>query len=197
MLSNQASGRNKMVCLTHDLVVAPPAPDALSAALARRAGFGAVYHGGGGLRYARAVSEALLTATELAGATRAITERVDGAAVVDAGIGFGDAVHMARTVRLLEQAGAAAMAIEGQVSPKRAHRHKGAEHLVPTEEMVGRIRAALVARKGATPVVIVRCNPLSHEGIARTRDRIAAVTTGSTVPLAATPLPLALVPGRA
>src|SRR5918912_599757 len=104
-----------------ELVVAPLALDALSAALARRTGFDAVYLGGGGLGYARGVSEALLTATEVAEATRAITERVDVDVIVDATTGFGDAVHVSRTVRLLEQAGAAAIEIEDQVAPKRAH----------------------------------------------------------------------------
>ena len=213
MASTQAMFRSKMLRPASELVLAPLALDALSAALAKRVGFGAVYLGGGGFGYQRAVSEALLTATELAEATRAITERVDIAVVVDAGVGFGDAVHMARTVRLLEQSGAAAMEIEDQVSPKRAHHHKGIEHLVPTEEMAGRIRAALDARKGDTPVVIVRCNALSHEGIAGTTERMAAyegagaellmlmprsaeefaaVTNGSSVPLAA----MTIGPGR-
>src|SRR5829696_3585913 len=132
-----------------ELVVAPLALDALSAALAKRTGFYAVYLGGGGLGYARGVSEALLTATELAEATRAICERVDVAVVVDGGVGFGDAVHMARTIRLIEQAGAAAIEIEDQVAPKRAHHHKGIEHLVTTDEMAGKIAAAVDARQSA------------------------------------------------
>lgn len=74
-------------------VVAPLAIDALSAALAKRVGFSEVYLGGGGLGYQRAVTEALRTASELAEATRAITERVDIAVIVDGGVGFGDAVQ--------------------------------------------------------------------------------------------------------
>ncbi len=166
----------------------------------------AVYLGGGGLGYQRGVTEALLTATELAEATRAITERVDIAVVVDGGVGFGDAVHMARTIRLLEDAGAAAVEIEDQVSPKRAHHHKGVEHLVPAEEMAGRIRAAAEARRDGDFVIIVRCNAFAHEGIeptlerlriyedagadmlmpmARGADQFAAATRGSAAPLAA------------
>ncbi|MBI2767022.1 MAG: isocitrate lyase/PEP mutase family protein [Chloroflexi bacterium] len=205
-MSPNEAFRKRMTRPAAELVVAPLALDALSAALARRAGFDAVYLGGGGLGYARGVSEALLTATEVAEATRAITERVEIAVVVDAGVGFGDAVHMARSVRLFEQAGAAAIEIEDQVSPKRAHHHKGVEHLVPAEEMAGRIRAALDARHGADPLVIVRCNAFSHEGIDATLERVAiyedagaemimlmprnadeaaATTRGTSVPLAA------------
>src|SRR5689334_6641743 len=98
-----------------ELEVAPLALDALSAGLARQAGFGTVYVGGGGLGYARGVSEALLTVTEVAETSRAIAECVDVAVVVDATTGFGDALHTARTVRLLEQAGAAAVEIEDQL----------------------------------------------------------------------------------
>lgn len=196
-----------------ELVVAPLALDALSAALARRVGFDAIYLGGGGLGYQRGVTEALLTASELAEATRAITERVEIAVIVDGGVGFGDAVHMARTIRLIEGAGAAGIEIEDQVSPKRAHHHKGVEHLVPAEEMAGRIRAAVDARRDRDFQVIVRCNAFSHEGIeptlerlaiyqeagadllmpmARGDDQFAAATAGSRVPLAA----MVIGPGR-
>jgi len=164
--------RERMQRPATELVVAPLALDPLSAAMARQAGFDAVYLGGGGLGYARGVSEALLTATELAEACRAITERVDVAVVVDGGIGFGDAVHMWRSVRMLEQAGAAAVEIEDQVAPKRAHHHKGVEHLVGAAEMAGRIEAARDARHGDTPVVIVRCNSFAHEGTDATLERL-------------------------
>ena len=168
------SFRARMLRPAAELVTAPLALDALSAALARKVGFSAVYLGGGGLGYQRAVTEALLTATELAEATRAITERVDIAVVVDGGVGFGDAVHMARTIRLLEDAGAAAVEIEDQVAPKRAHHHRGVEHLVSAEEMVGRIRAASEARRAGDLVIIVRCNAFAHEGIEPTLERLAA-----------------------
>lgn len=202
-----------MVRPASELVLAPLALDALSAALAKKVGFSAIYLGGGGLGYQRAVTEALLTATELAEATRAITERVEIAVVVDGGIGFGDAVHMARTIRLIEDAGAAAIEIEDQVAPKRAHHHKGVEHLVPAEEMAGRIRAAVDARRDTDFVIIARCNSFAHEGVEatlermtlyaeagadmlmavpRTAEQFEAATTGSTVPLAA----MLIGPGR-
>jgi methylisocitrate lyase len=181
------SFRARLVRRAPELVVAPLALDALSAALAVQCGFDSVYLGGGGLGYQRAVSEALLTATEMAEACRAITERVDVSVVVDGGIGFGDAVHMARSVRLLEQAGAAAVEIEDQVAPKRAHHHKGVEHLVAKEEMAGRIAAARDARRGDYPVIIVRCNSLSHEGVQRTLERLAAYTEAGAELLMAMP----------
>ena len=170
----RTSFRGRMRRPVAELTIAPLALDALSAALARRVGFDAVYLGGGGLGYARGVSEALLTATELAEVTRAITERVEVAVVVDGGVGFGDALHMARTVRLIEQAGACAIEIEDQVAPKRAHHHKGVEHLVPIEEMAGKIRAAADARQDRDFVIIARCNAIRHEGLERALERGAA-----------------------
>jgi 2-methylisocitrate lyase-like PEP mutase family enzyme len=212
-MSNRIAFRNAMKRPAPGLVLAPLALDALSAALAKRVGFSSIYLGGGGLGYQRAVTEALLTATELAEATRAITERVDINVIVDGGVGFGDAVHMARTIRLIEDAGAAAIEIEDQVSPKRAHHHKGVEHLVPPGEMAGRIRAAVEARRDRNFVIIARCNAFAHEGVERTLERFAlyqeagadmlmpmprgedqfsAAASGSTVPLAA----MVIGPGR-
>ncbi len=155
------------------LVVAPLALDALSAALAKRVGFDTVYLGGGGLGYQRAVTEALLTTTELCEATRAITERVDVNVVVDGGIGFGDPVHLARMMRMLEDAGAAAVEIEDQVAPKRVHHHKGVEHLVTAGEMADRIKAAVDARRDPDFLIIARCNAFAHEGIEATLERLA------------------------
>ncbi len=156
------------------MVVAPLALDALSAAVARQVGFDTVYVGGGGLGYARGISEALLTVTEVAEVTRAIAECVDVDVVVDATNGFGDAVHAARTVRLLEQAGAAAVEIEDQLAPKRAHHHKGHDHMIALEEMVGKIEAAVGARTDPDLIVIVRTNALTHDGLDDALERAAA-----------------------
>jgi 2-methylisocitrate lyase-like PEP mutase family enzyme len=156
------------------LVVAPLALDALSAALARQVGFDTVYVGGGGLGYARGVSEALLTLTEVAEVTRAITERVDVDVVVDATTGFGDAVHASRTMRVLEQAGAAAIELEDQLAPKRAHHHKGIDHMIPAEEMVGKIAAAADARTDPGVLLIARTNALTHDGLDDALQRAAA-----------------------
>ncbi len=173
-MPDRAAFRARMVRPATELVVAPLALDALSAAIAREVGFDTVYLGGGGLGYQRAVSEALLTATEVAEATRAITERVDVNVIVDGGVGFGDPVHLARAVRTLEQAGAAGVEIEDQVAPKRVHHHKGVEHLVSKQEMVDRIRVAVDARRDRGFVIIARCNAISHDGVAAALERAAA-----------------------
>jgi 2-methylisocitrate lyase-like PEP mutase family enzyme len=173
-MSTRAAFRSTLARPAGAPVIAPLALDALSAALAREVGFDAVYLGGGALGYARGTSEALLTVTEVAEATRAITERVDVDVVVDATNGFGDAVHTARTVRLLEQAGAAAIEIEDQIAPKRAHHHKGIDHMVDLDVMVGKIETAAAARTDPDLLLIVRCNALAHDGLDDALERAAA-----------------------
>ena len=87
-------------------VLAPVCLDPLAARLIEQLGFGAGYLSGGALGFSLAVSEALLTVTEIATATRQITQRSALPLIVDIGVGFGDAVHVSRTIREAEAAGA-------------------------------------------------------------------------------------------
>ena len=146
-----------------DVVFAPLALDALTARIAEQAGFQAVYVSGGALGYAHAVSEALLTLSELADATRHVASRSDIAVIADAGVGFGDAVHVARTVQELQNAGAAAIEIEDQVAPKRVSHHRGIEHLVPAEEMAAKVEYAVRARTDDDLLVIARTGAVKNE----------------------------------
>jgi 2-methylisocitrate lyase-like PEP mutase family enzyme len=151
-----------------ELTVAPLALDGLAAALAKQMGFDAVYLGGGALGYARGVSEALLTSTEVADVVRIITERVDINVIVDGTTGFGDPVHVARTVRLVEQAGAAAIEIEDQPAPKRAHHQKhqgGNDLIIPIRDMADKVSTAVAARQDPDFLVIARCNALYNDRI--------------------------------
>ena len=104
--------------------------DALSARVAQNAGFTKGYVSGGALGYAHAVSEALLTLDELCDVVRHVTARSDLQIIADAGVGFGDAAHVTRSISQLEAAGAWAIEIEDQVAPKRVSHHRGIEQLV-------------------------------------------------------------------
>jgi methylisocitrate lyase len=84
--------------------------------------------------------------------------------MVDAGAGWGEPLHVTRTVRVLEAAGAAAIKIEDQIFPKRAHYHKGIEHVIPVEEMVAKIKAALRARRDPDTVIIARTDAFRTDG---------------------------------
>jgi methylisocitrate lyase len=164
----------KMVRPAPELVIAPLALDPFSAMIAQRAGYDTVYVGGGGLGYALGISEALLTANDMAEATRRVVDRTGLAAVVDGGVGFGDAIHTAQTVKMIERAGACAIELEDQVAPKRAHHHKDIEHLVSIEEMNGKLKAALDARTDNDFLVIARCNASQVEGMESALERCAA-----------------------
>ncbi len=146
-------------------VLAPVCLDPLAARLIEQLGFGAGYLSGGALGFSLAVSEALLTVTEIATATRQITQRSALPLIVDIGVGFGDAVHVSRTIREAEAAGAAAVELEDQVAPKRAHHHRGVEHLVPLEEMVGKIEEAVRAREDDGMLLIARTGGVRNESL--------------------------------
>lgn len=146
-----------------EVVFAPLALDALTARIAQQAGFKAVYVSGGALGYAHAVSEALLTLDELVDATRHVVARSDVAVIADAGVGFGDAVHMTRTIREIEATGAAAVEIEDQVAPKRVSHHRGIEHLVPAEVMAAKVEQAVRTRRDADFLVIARTGAVRNE----------------------------------
>lgn len=147
------------------LTVAPLCLNPLMARIAQETGFTCGYLSGGALGFELAVSEALLTITEVSSYARQITSRSDISLIVDAGVGFGDAVHAWRTCRDIEATGAVALEIEDQVSPKRVHHHKGVEHLVSMSEMEGKIRETVAARDDPNFTVIARTSAIANESI--------------------------------
>jgi methylisocitrate lyase len=78
--------------------------------------------------------------------------------VLDAGGGWGDPMHISRTIALAQAAGFAAIEIEDQLLPRRVAHHVGIEHLVPTEFMVEKIRAAIAARTDPGFIIVARTN---------------------------------------
>jgi len=152
-------------------VFAPVCLDPVSARLIERLGYGAAYLSGGGLGFQLAVSEALLTLSEVAETTRRIAARSEIPLIVDGGVGFGDPVHAWRAVRELEAAGAAAIELEDQIAPKRAHHHKGIEHLAPLEAMVDKVRTAVEARRDPDFLIIARTGGVRNESFERAVER--------------------------
>jgi len=138
--------------------------DPYTARVAETLGIQCVHLGGYQLGAHLVISEPLVSLTELANTTRYITAAVKIPLVVDAGAGFGEPLHVMRTVRELERAGAAGMHIEDQIYPKRAHYHIGIEHVVPRDEMVAKIRAALAARTNPDFVIMARTDAMHTEG---------------------------------
>jgi methylisocitrate lyase len=142
------------------LVEAPVVFNPLSAKLAEAAGFPALYLGGGGLGYIQCVTEANLTVTEMARIGIDIRTMCRLPLILDGACGFGDPMHLHRTINLVEAAGFAAIEIEDQLLPKRAHHHIGIEHMIPPELMAAKIREAVRARRGSDFVIIGRTNAL-------------------------------------
>jgi 2-methylisocitrate lyase-like PEP mutase family enzyme len=153
----------------------PGAPNALTARIIEAAGFAAVYVTGAGLAnsYLGAPDLGLTTVTEVADHVAAIREAVSVPVIVDADTGFGNALNMRRTVRLLERAGANAIQIEDQVFPKRCGHFDGKE-VIPTPEMVGKIKAAADARDDPGLMIIARTDARATEGMDRALDRARA-----------------------
>ena len=148
--------------------------DPLTARLSRQAGFELGYLSGGALGYSYAVSEALLTLTEIADCARRIVTRSDVELLVDVGVGFGDPVHVARMVWEIEATGAAAIEIEDQVAPKRVSHHRGIEHLVPQDVMVQKIEQAAAARTSDEFLIIARTGAVKNESLELAIARLRA-----------------------
>ena len=147
------------------ILVAPGVYDALTAHLAERAGFSAVYVSGAAIAYTRLGRPdiGLVAMSEVADTVALIRDRVGSHLIVDADTGYGNALNVARTVRLFERAGANAIQIEDQAFPKRCG-HLDNKTLIPAQEMVGKIKAALDARHSRETLVIARTDAIAVEG---------------------------------
>ncbi len=141
-----------------DLVVAPVALNPIMARLAEEAGFKAIYMSGGSLGWYKCVTEANITLPEMAQLALDIRAACQLPIVLDAGGGWGDPMHMHRTIALSQAAGFAAIEIEDQVLPRRVEHHVGIEHLVTTEFMVEKVKAAVAARTDPEFLIVARTN---------------------------------------
>ena len=139
-------------------VLAPLVLNPLMAKLAEAAGFRALYLGGGATGYLKVYLEAALTLTEMCQAAIEIGAATPLPLIFDAAAGFGDPMHMRRTVAMSEAAGFQAIEIEDQWLPKRAHHHIGLEHMVEKEIMAAKVREAVRARRSADLLVAARTN---------------------------------------
>jgi 2-methylisocitrate lyase-like PEP mutase family enzyme len=157
------------------ITVAPGCYDALSALMIERAGFAAAYLSGANIAYTRLGRSdiGLVSMTEVADAAGVIRERVTLPLIVDCDTGFGNALNVVRMVKLMARRGASALQLEDQTMPKRCG-HLAEKRLVPTGEMVGKIKAALDARPGPELLVIARTDAIAVEGYAAALERAEA-----------------------
>ena len=147
------------------IVVAPGVYDALTAHLAEQAGFSTLYVSGAAIAYTRLGRPdiGLVAMSEVADTIAMTRDRVSANLVVDADTGYGNALNVSRTIRLFERAGASAIQLEDQAFPKRCG-HLDNKTLIPAKEMVGKIKAALDARRSRETLVIARTDAIAVEG---------------------------------
>ena len=159
------------------ITVAPGVFNAWSALLAERAGFEALYLSGASIAYTRLGRPdiGLVTLSEVADTLERIRERVALPVIVDADTGFGNALNVLRTVKLLERAGSPGLAIqlEDQTLPKRCG-HLDGKTLVSRTEMQGKIRAAVDARASEATLIVARTDAVAVEGVAAALERAEA-----------------------
>src|SRR5437899_5032985 len=153
-------------------VMLPGVPNAAIARQAERVGFEAVYVGGAGLASATAgvPDIGLLTLTEVVRLAGYIAKAVTIPAIVDADTGFGGAENVARAIHELEAAGLAGCHIEDQEFPKRCG-HLARKSVVDVDEMVGRIKAAVAARRDKDFMIIARTDARAVEDFDRAVER--------------------------
>lgn len=154
------------------ILLTPGVYDGLTATIAAGAGFEALYLSGAAVAYTRLGRPdiGLTTMSEMADTMALIRDRVDLPVIIDADTGFGNALNAQRTMRAYERAGANALQVEDQTSPKRCG-HLADKSLIPASEMAGKIRAMADARASDETLIIARTDAIAVEGFSAAIDR--------------------------
>ena len=154
-------------------VLAPGAYDALSARLIEAAGFAAVYMTGFGTSasYLGRPDVGLVTMAEMVDHARRLVQATRVPVIADADTGYGNPINVIRTVQAYESAGVAAIHIEDQVAPKRCGHMEG-KQVIPVEDMVQKVRAAVSAKGSPEFVLIARTDARAVEGFQPALDRV-------------------------
>jgi 2-methylisocitrate lyase-like PEP mutase family enzyme len=146
------------------LVLAPFVFDGVLAKLAEAAGFAAVYMSGFGTAASHGLPDlGMIGLGEMSANAARVAAAVDVPVIADADTGYGNEENVARTVRVYERAGVAALHIEDQEWPKKCGFLEG-KRVIPVEEMVAKVRAALAAREDPALVIIARTDALAPNG---------------------------------
>lgn len=150
----------------------PGVYDGLSALMVEQAGFDCAFLSGACLSFARfgRPDMGLVTASEVVETVAILRDRVELPLIVDIDTGFGNALNVQRTVRDMERAGASALQMEDQLAPKRCG-HMVGKAVISREEMSGKIRAALDARRDDRTVIIARTDALGVNGFEDALER--------------------------
>lgn len=174
----QPSGRNAALrrqIAAPEVLIAPGAYDCVGARLIEQAGFRALYLTGSGMSMSAlgAPDVGLMSFSEVLDRAARVADVVSIPVIVDADTGYGGPLNVIRTVRAFERAGISGIQIEDQSWPKKCG-HEGGRNLVSTQEMVGRIKAAVDARIDPDVAIIARTDARSDHGLQAALDRAAS-----------------------
>ena len=184
-----AAARLRKILQQRGMIIAPGAFDCLSAKAVEMAGFSALYMTGMGTSASRLglPDYGLATMTEMVNNAHAISAAVAVPVIADADTGYGNELNMTRTIHEYERSGAAGVHIEDQVFPKRCG-HLGGKQVIPRQEYIRKIAAAVEARRDPDFVIIARTDANAvigfEEAIARAN---AALDVGADLALVEAP----------
>jgi 2-methylisocitrate lyase-like PEP mutase family enzyme len=157
-----------------ETILAPGAYDGIGARLIAQAGFHAVYASGGAIARSAALPDlGLLSVSRIIERIAEICDATDLPVIADADTGYGNALNTRVTVQGFARAGVAGLHLEDQLFPKRCG-HLDNKSLVPTAEMVGKLRAACDARPDPDLLIIGRTDAIAVEGLDAALDRARA-----------------------
>lgn len=175
MLTSEINKTFRARLQTGGPVLLPGAANALAARVIEDLGFEAVYISGAGVTntYLGIPDLGFISLPELVAHTAAIRNVTDLPIIVDADTGFGNAVNVTHTVAMLERAGASAIQLEDQVTPKRCGHFSG-KQVVALEDARTRIRAAVDTRQDPNFQIVARTDAAATDGIDAAIERAAA-----------------------
>jgi 2-methylisocitrate lyase-like PEP mutase family enzyme len=174
-MSVSCNQRLREILQRREAILLPGAANALAARVIEDTGFKAIYVTGAGVAntFLGMPDIGLLSLTELAGNVSAIRDAAALPLIVDADTGFGNAVNVARTIRVLERSGANAVQLEDQVFPKRCG-HFAGKSVISRAEMVQKIHAAVDSRNDPALVIIARTDAIATNGFEDAIERAAS-----------------------
>lgn len=159
-----------------DILIIPGAFDALSAKIIETSGFKAVGSTGFGISASHLgkPDAELYTMTENLNVVRNMISAVNVPVIADMDTGYGNAINVMRTVKEFERAGCAGGILEDQLAPKRCPACVDAFNIIPLQEGVGKIKAAVDAREDPDHVIIARTDSKGEEALARANAYVEA-----------------------
>jgi methylisocitrate lyase len=160
---------------SNDITVVPGCYDALSAKIIEKVGFDAAYLSGAGVSNTKLgiADTGFVTQTEMRRRIEYVTDAISIPLFSDADEGYGNPLHVRRTVQAYEREGASALHVEDQTFPKKCGHFEDKE-LLPAEEMIQKLEAALQAREDPAFTIVARTDARAVEGIDAAIDRANA-----------------------